>query len=247
MPDLMDRGILWLEGTRMDSWSKNELRVRVLYSVGAVGTQIFISTNESFILVDAGDGVLRDLLSIGFKPERLDAILITHGHYDHVGGLHTLLGYFKMKKRNRSLPVFLPRGCLQASTLLKNFSNLYSGFMPYVVEAKELDDRDCFTAGSFRAWCNYVVHCTIEPDGKAVPMPAAGYRIDDGKTIVAVTGDCGDSESVRDLVKDADLALVEANLKSYTSELQRKVHLTEALAEEIGSLAREHILIHKLP
>ena len=231
----------------MESWSKNGLRVRVLYSVGAVGTQILISTSGSFILVDAGDGTLRDLLSIGFEPERLDAILITHGHYDHIGGLHTLLGYFRMKKRGRSLPVFMPRGCLQASTVIKNFSNLYSGFMPYVVKAEELGDRDCFTAGSFRVWCNYVMHCIIEPDGNAVPMPAAGYRIDNGKTVIAVTGDCGDSKSVRDLVRDADLALVEANLKSYSSEVQRKVHLTEALAEEISSLAREHILIHKRP
>ena len=231
----------------MESWSKNGLRVRVLYSVGAVGTQILISTGGSFILVDAGDGTLRDLIAIGFKPERLDAILITHGHYDHVGGLHALLGYFKMKKRSCSLPVFAPRGCLQASKLIENFANLYSGFMPYVAKVEELNDRDCFTAGSFRVWCSDVVHCTIEPDGNAVPMPAAGYRIDNGKTIVAVTGDCGDSKSVRDLVRDADLALVEASLKSYSSEFQKKVHLTEALAEEIGSLAREHILIHRCP
>lgn len=231
----------------MDSWSKAGLRVRVLYSVGAVGTQILVSTRGSFILVDAGDGTLRDLLSIGFEPERLDAILITHGHYDHVGGLHALLGYFKMKNRSLSLPVFLPRGCLQASTIINNFSSLHSGLMPYVVKAEELNDRDCFTAGSFRVWCNYVVHSIIEPDGNAVPMPAAGYRIDNGKTVVAITGDCGDCKSVRDLVKDADLALVEADLKSYSSEHQKKVHLTEALADEIGSLAREHILIHKRP
>ncbi|MFQ5906240.1 MAG: MBL fold metallo-hydrolase [bacterium] len=229
----------------METWGKNGFSVSVLYSVGAVATQILISAGENSILVDAGDGTLRDLLSAGLEPERIGGILITHGHYDHVGGLHSLLGYFKMRKRSRSLPVFLPRGCLQAVSLLDNFAKIYSSRMPFAVDITELDDADCFTTDPFRVRCFYVTHCSIEPDGTAVPMPAAGYRISCGKTTVAVTGDCSDSESLRELVRDADLALIEANFESYASELHSKVHLTEALADEIGSLAREHILIHR--
>jgi len=219
----------------------------VLYSVGAVATQILISAGNDSILVDAGDGTLRDLLSVSFEPERIGGVLITHGHYDHVGGLHSLLGYFKMKKRSRLLPFFVPRGCVQAISLLDNFARIYSNGMPFAVDVRELDDGDCFVIGPFRVRCIYVTHCSIEPDGTTVPMPAAGYRISDGKTTVAVTGDCSDSQSLRELVKEADLALIEANFKLYTSELHKKVHLAEALAEEVGSLAKEYILIHRRP
>lgn len=217
----------------------------MLYSVRAVATQILIRSNENSILIDAGDGTLRDLLSVGFAPEHLTGILLTHGHYDHVGGLHSLLGYMKMKGRNQILPILLPEGCKQGVTLSKNFSEVCSGSVCFPIDISELADGDWLALGPFRIDAVGVTHCSLEPDGSSVPMPALGYRIGEGEVAIAVTGDCGDSPSVRELVAGADLALVEASFESYAREPERRVHLTEELAREIGSLAKEHILIHR--
>ena len=43
------------------------------------------------ILIDCGPDFRQQMLSIDFKP--LDAVLITHEHYDHVGGLDDLRPY----------------------------------------------------------------------------------------------------------------------------------------------------------
>jgi len=48
-----------------------------------------IRTPENLILVDVGIGtnLFDNLFSLGIKPEQVDAVLITHMHFDHIGGL----------------------------------------------------------------------------------------------------------------------------------------------------------------
>ncbi len=53
-----------------------------------------IRKNGKQILVDAGNGgrkgtLVRRLRSLGIAPERIDAVLLTHMHGDHIGGLLT--------------------------------------------------------------------------------------------------------------------------------------------------------------
>jgi len=44
---------------------------------------------EKIVLVDAGMGInlFDNLFSLGIKPEEVDAVLISHAHFDHIGGL----------------------------------------------------------------------------------------------------------------------------------------------------------------
>lgn len=71
----------------LNFWQGKNWNVKVLYSKAGVATQILISTLECDILVDVGDGTLRDLLEPDYDFEQLKAVAITHGHFDHVGGL----------------------------------------------------------------------------------------------------------------------------------------------------------------
>ena len=57
-----------------------------------------LETQQTRLLVDAGLGkkeTLRRLASIENKPERLDGILISHEHFDHIGGLPQILGQWR--------------------------------------------------------------------------------------------------------------------------------------------------------
>lgn len=72
---------------------------------GSSGNSAFVATERTRLLVDAGIS-LRDLTarlaSIGEQLENIDAVLITHEHSDHVGGLPRLV-------RKRAVPVYATR------------------------------------------------------------------------------------------------------------------------------------------
>ncbi len=58
------------------------------------------------VLYDAGitpDGLISNLDRLGIAPDSFEAIVFSHGHFDHVGGMH---GFIK-RIRPRNLPVLL--------------------------------------------------------------------------------------------------------------------------------------------
>lgn len=70
------------------------------------GNALVVSCGDIHILIDAGISALRirrGLEELGITPDMLSGILITHGHSDHVTGLHTLL-------KKRSIPVYATCG-----------------------------------------------------------------------------------------------------------------------------------------
>ena len=61
---------------------------------GSSGNSTYVGTGEAGLLVDAGvscKGILEALESAGLAAERIQGILITHEHIDHIKGLRVLL------------------------------------------------------------------------------------------------------------------------------------------------------------
>lgn len=54
-------------------------------------TAALLETKHARILIDAGPDIRQQLMPLDFYP--LDAVLITHIHYDHVGGLDDIRGF----------------------------------------------------------------------------------------------------------------------------------------------------------
>lgn len=69
------------------------MKVTVLGS-GSTGNAVLICTESTRVLVDAGMSakkILERFVAVGEDPANLDAILITHEHSDHAGGLRVLM------------------------------------------------------------------------------------------------------------------------------------------------------------
>jgi len=67
---------------------------------------LFIS-EEYNLLVDAGDGISRALMSNGINFETINGILFTHLHPDHFSGLPSLIVQMKIMNRNEPLDIFI--------------------------------------------------------------------------------------------------------------------------------------------
>lgn len=85
------------------------MRFTVLGS-GSTGNAVLISSERTNVLIDAGLSareILRRLAEVGVACEDLDAVLITHEHGDHAGGLRVLMASVKC-------PVFISQLTLDA-------------------------------------------------------------------------------------------------------------------------------------
>jgi ribonuclease BN (tRNA processing enzyme) len=233
----------------MQTWQGRQFEVKVLCSMPGMAQQIWIENDAGALLVDAGDGVIRDIRSNNLYFDLIKGIIITHGHFDHVGGLHSLLGFMRMVGRSAVLPICMPDGCVEAQGIVDNFTSVYRETTPYRVEIKNVLPGDTFEVAKTRVTAYPVVHCGGVAGHEVLDqIPALGYRLSYACETVAVTGDTGFCSGLEDLVRNADLALIEATFgdaRGTSEEELSRVHLSEAAARRLGSLAREFILIHK--
>lgn len=71
--------------------------------LGEHGFSLLIEAGSTKILLDTGQSgaVIHNLSLLGVHPNELDAVVLSHGHYDHAGGLAYIL-----KHRNKPIPVY---------------------------------------------------------------------------------------------------------------------------------------------
>jgi phosphoribosyl 1,2-cyclic phosphodiesterase len=85
------------------------MKITVLGS-GSTGNAVLIVAGNTRVLVDAGlsaKEIARRLALVGEDAQRLDAVLVTHEHGDHAGGLRVLL-------RSVDCPVYISAKTLDA-------------------------------------------------------------------------------------------------------------------------------------
>src|ERR1035438_9747801 len=94
---------------RLPRYAQRMVRFTVLAS-GSKGNSTVVTGGRTRILVDAGLScreLFRRMKLAGEDPETLDAILITHEHSDHVGGL-------AVTARKLGIPVYFTEGTHRA-------------------------------------------------------------------------------------------------------------------------------------
>ncbi len=69
---------------------------------------ILLDAGDAFVLLDAGEPCSQKLADLGVPLPDLDAVWITHGHSDHIGGLPMLLQGTTIAGRQAPLPLGLP-------------------------------------------------------------------------------------------------------------------------------------------
>lgn len=95
-----------------------------------------VNINEQFFLVDAGEGVQRQMARCGISPLKLRAVFISHLHGDHVFGLFPLLSTLGLYGRRTPLKIYAPRPFGEA---LEGFLRLFESDLPYTPEWVEVD------------------------------------------------------------------------------------------------------------
>ncbi len=189
---------------------------------GSKGNCSLLTSENAVVLIDMGIGINaleKALQDRKIKPEKIDAVFITHEHTDHISGLDA----FSKKYRK---PVFVHKnGFLEAAKKLYWANHCLTHF------DKEFDFKNLHVS-SYRCSHDSAYCC--------------GYKFDDGKTAIATATDLGYADGgFIDFVTGCKLVLLESNHDEdmlargkYPPVLKRRVggnrgHLSNRQAAEL--------------
>jgi ribonuclease BN (tRNA processing enzyme) len=221
--------------------------------VGRGATSLLIEAGDDRILIDAGRGVVRQLAALGVPLARIDPVLITHHHYDHIGELHDVILSSWLTGRDRRLRLFGPPETRRVVEALLHqvydkdieFRVREAGSGPWQeVETTDILEGVVCEGADWRVTAEVVDHGSRLdfPDAFRRRWVCLGYRFECAQGVIAFSGDTVDCPGLRRLAANADI-LVQccylARGEIATPEARRLADYTLACADTVGRIATE--------
>ena len=215
-----------------------------------------IIVNGKRFLIDCGEGTVRQLARIGYGPEAVSTVFLTHLHFDHTAGLASLLAFDWAGSKSRPIDIYGPPGTdglVEAAVgyfsipvgifkpLLKRpeLRQLASSHSVDVVEPTVIyEDKDLTVTAVENSHYDAV---RISPQPYGTPR-SYSYRFKTKDRTIVFTGDTGPSEAVTRLASDADILVSEViDIKQAMIDAQARGGSAEGIAAVIAHQRKEHL------
>jgi ribonuclease BN (tRNA processing enzyme) len=179
---------------------------------------ISLRWEQHHMLLDCGASSLIALKRLGLDPGSVDAIVVSHLHGDHFGGIPFFVLDQQFSRRERSLVICGPMGV--GRRLKETMESLFPGSASvqrrFDLDLRELSPRTPTSVASASVSGVEVVH----PSG----APALGVRLVVASRVIAYSGDTEWTTALVEIAAGSDLFICEA----YTFEREIKNHLSYA-------------------
>ena len=211
------------------------------------------------LLVDAGGGTFERLGRIGADPAVLDAVLLTHTHIDHSGGLPPVVFAAFMQGRTEALPVAGPSGRDDQPGWRRVCELLFGpegawrylhSFEGFGIEAVEVPEDASAPVAVALGTDNVEPALEVTAVGVAHGMmPAVAYRIASQGHSLVVSGDLeGESPSLVALARGCDVLVHDQSLPRRDIEHGHLHPPPEATgANAAAAQVRKLVLTHLMP
>jgi ribonuclease BN (tRNA processing enzyme) len=227
-------------------------------SGGRANTCFLVETAATTIALDFGATSLVALRRLEIEPNRIDAVILSHLHGDHFGGLPFLFLDAQFDShRDKPLTIIGPVGTqervkgAQEVFFPRSSTNNWKFALNFV-------DLPCRTAHGFAdltIWTAEVVH----PSG----APSTAVRLDDGERRLVYSGDTSWTETLLEIARDADLFItecyrlsgapvahlsfeeIEANRARFGARRIMLTHMSAPVLEKLAEIeARGYLVAH---
>ncbi len=195
---------------------------------------VSVRAGGAHVLLDCGASSLVAMKRIGVEPGSVDAVLVSHLHGDHFGGIPFLVLDGQFSRRERPLTVVGPPGV--GDRTVQAMEVLYSGSSQtqrrFELRFVELPERAETAVGSATVTGFEVPH--------ASGAPAYALRLRCAGRVIAYSGDAEWTEALVEAARGADLFICEA----YSWDKPIKNHLAYAtLRQHRASLACKRLVV----
>ncbi|WP_441239274.1 MBL fold metallo-hydrolase [Bradyrhizobium sp. 930_D9_N1_4] len=130
------------------------------------------------ILVDCGEGTQRQLLRSGAGFRRLDRMLLTHGHLDHVLGIPGLFSTLRLRQNSDVMTIH--GGVDTLDIVIRMLAGIWGeGRAPIPVEFVGLTEGQVIDAADFTIDCFPVRHRDTDSFGFVFRSPARRHLLSD--------------------------------------------------------------------
>lgn len=227
------------------SWTKDNFSIKIFCSIPNIATGILLKAGKTNIIIDPGDGILRDINN-EIKPAdilSISDIFVTHGHHDHVGGVWSLLTYLRVMNKKTPLTIHFPKGCIEIVHIYNAFNKVYHNNIPYNITLNDISEIKSFTSNKVSIKPFPVIHKEFIGDSKKTrQVPALGFKFSFDRKKICYGGDTAYCEELVKNAKGADLAILEAGHED--DGIRDEMHMTMEEAISIGKTAKEYFLVH---
>ncbi len=175
-------------------------------SGGRLQACIYVQSDAASFLIDCGATALLAMRRFGVEPSSVDAILLSHLHGDHFGGLPFFyLDAQFISQRTKPLVVAGPPGLEERirQTMEALFPGSSRTQQRFETEFIELTDEQETSIASIS-----VVPYGVEHESGA---PAYALRVTCGGKVIAYSGDTGWTDALKRAADGADLFICEAS------------------------------------
>jgi len=189
---------------------------------------LLIETDSTAILVDCGQGIIRELMTYR-DPRELDAIVIGHMHADHYIDLISLRYLLPWEGvASAHIPVLLPPGGKARLDALATAISERPRFFDEAFSLIEYDPTHRIHVGDLTV--GFVAGQHYVPAWGCLVTGPDGARI-------AISGDTGPSDAFVAAARGADVVVAEATLSNAAFDDPRRGHLTAEEAIEMADRA----------
>lgn len=197
-------------------------------AAGGATSGYLVCGKATRMAMDLGSGTLGRLTAL-MPPETLDALLLSHWHFDHCSDVLPLL--FRLQAcAKKPLDVYAP---VDATSMVREVLRQSEAFCLHDVQA-----GDCVSIGEFSVRVFAARH----------PVPAVMLRVTDGEKTLCYTGDTNTVAELTAFAQGADLLLADGLFP--TEMWQEKLpHLSAAQTAELArdAHAKKLVITHLNP